>query len=120
MKQQILFQRLESVVIFLASTYLYFSLDFSLVAYLLLLFIFDISMIGYIKSTTLGAYFYNIAHSYTAPIVITVAAYAMDSQLLLGFGLIWIAHISLDRGLGYGLKMTSAFTDTHLGKIGKH
>jgi Domain of unknown function (DUF4260) len=34
-------------------------------------------------------------------------------------GLIWIAHIGLDRALGYGLKYATAFADTHLGRIGR-
>ncbi len=33
---------------------------------------------------------------------------------------IWIAHIAMDRALGYGLKPSpTGFTDTHLGRIGK-
>ena len=32
--------------------------------------------------------------------------------------LIWIAHIGLDRALGYGLKYATGFGDTHLGHIG--
>jgi hypothetical protein len=32
--------------------------------------------------------------------------------------LIWLAHIGLDRALGYGLKYGSGFRDTHLGRLG--
>lgn len=32
--------------------------------------------------------------------------------------LIAVAHIGFDRALGYGLKYSSAFTHTHLGRIG--
>ena len=35
-------------------------------------------------------------------------------------GLIWIAHIGMDRMLGYGLKYASGFADTHLGRIGRN
>jgi hypothetical protein len=31
--------------------------------------------------------------------------------------LIWIAHIGLDRAIGYGLKYPTGFRDTHLGKV---
>jgi len=34
-------------------------------------------------------------------------------------GLLWAFHIAGVRILGYGLKFTSSFQDTHLGKIGK-
>jgi hypothetical protein len=33
--------------------------------------------------------------------------------------IIWAAHIGFDRALGYGLKYPTAFSDTHLGRIGK-
>jgi hypothetical protein len=32
--------------------------------------------------------------------------------------LIWLAHIGIDRALGYGLKYASGFGFTHLGRIG--
>jgi Domain of unknown function (DUF4260) len=32
--------------------------------------------------------------------------------------MIWLAHIGIDRALGYGLKYTAGFTFTHLGRIG--
>ncbi|MDD9911252.1 MAG: DUF4260 family protein, partial [Ahrensia sp.] len=37
----------------------------------------------------------------------------------LAIALIWAAHISGDRALGYGLKYESNFKHTHLGKIGR-
>jgi hypothetical protein len=36
---------------------------------------------------------------------------------VLPIALIWTAHISFDRALGYGLKYFSAFGDTHLGQL---
>jgi hypothetical protein len=30
---------------------------------------------------------------------------------------IWLAHIGLDRLVGYGLKYPSDFKDTHLGRV---
>jgi hypothetical protein len=32
--------------------------------------------------------------------------------------MIWLAHIGIDRALGYGLKYSSGFPFTHLGRIG--
>ena len=34
-------------------------------------------------------------------------------------GTILIAHTGMDRAAGYGVKLASAFGDTHLGRIGK-
>jgi hypothetical protein len=39
------------------------------------------------------------------------------SQLLLSAALIWLAHIGMDRALGYGLKYPTTFKDTHLGHV---
>lgn len=33
--------------------------------------------------------------------------------------LVWGAHIGFDRMLGYWLKYETAFTDTHLGRVGR-
>jgi hypothetical protein len=32
-------------------------------------------------------------------------------------GLIWTAHIGVDRAIGYGLKYRSGFKDTHLQRV---
>ena len=35
-------------------------------------------------------------------------------------GAILIAHVGMDRAVGYGLKLPTSFQDTHLGRMGKH
>jgi hypothetical protein len=35
------------------------------------------------------------------------------------FGAVLIAHVGMDRALGYGLKLPTDFRDTHLGRIGR-
>jgi hypothetical protein len=32
-------------------------------------------------------------------------------------GLIWLAHIGIDRALGYGLRYPDAFRETHLQRV---
>jgi hypothetical protein len=34
-----------------------------------------------------------------------------------GLALIWLAHIGVDRALGYGLKYPDGFKDTHLQRV---
>jgi Domain of unknown function (DUF4260) len=119
MKQHIYLQRAESLVVFVSATYIYFSLHFNLASFILLLFVFDISMIGYIKNARVGAHCYNMIHSFALPVALAVVSHATNAHMLLGFSLIWTAHIGLDRALGYGLKLPSGFTDTHLGKIAR-
>ena len=38
-------------------------------------------------------------------------------QQLSALGLVWFAHMGMDRAPGYGLKYDGAFTHTHLGII---
>ncbi|MDN4174201.1 DUF4260 domain-containing protein [Nocardioides sp. SOB77] len=85
----------------------------------LLLFVPDVLMVGYARSTRVGAWTYNLAHSYPAPALLGAIALAADTTAWQGVALVWFAHIGMDRALGYGLKYDTAFTDTHLGRIGR-
>ena len=61
----------------------------------------------------------NVAHNYILPLALAGFATLTDRREALPYALIWIAHIGLDRALGYGLKYGSGFGHTHLGWIGK-
>jgi hypothetical protein len=37
-----------------------------------------------------------------------------DAEVAVQVGLIWLAHIGIDRAIGYGLKHPTGFKDTHL------
>ncbi len=41
----------------------------------------------------------------------------LSLPLLLAIGLIWIAHIGMDRMMGYGLKYPTQFKDTHFSRV---
>ncbi len=58
--------------------------------------------------------FYNLMHNYVLPGVLGILAAPLQSALLGELSLIWIAHISLDRMLGYGLKYPTSFKFTHI------
>lgn len=80
----------------------------------------DLSLIAYAAGATLGARVYNVAHSYAGPLLLAMLALqGRDSTWIVPAALIWGAHIGFDRMLGYGLKYETAFTDTHLGRIGR-
>lgn len=75
----------------------------------------DISFIAYLANPRVGAIAYNALHSYIGPLVLGLAAHFSQASSLLPIALIWAAHIGFDRAVGYGLKYSSAFGDTHLG-----
>ncbi len=66
-----------------------------------------------------GAAAYNVAHTYALALLLAVAGFLAGEPALLAVPLIWVAHIGLDRALGFGLKYPSAFGDTHLGRVGR-
>ncbi len=113
------YQRAEALVIFISGTYIYFSLDYEWYWFVLLLLSVDIFMVGYLANNKLGAHIYNIGHSYAVPALTLVAGYLAQSSVFIGFSLIWICHIAMDRAVGYGLKESTSFHDTHLGHIQK-
>jgi Domain of unknown function (DUF4260) len=79
----------------------------------------DLSMLGYLAGPRAGAAAYNLFHTYVLALALTLAGFFGALPALTAAGLILIAHIGLDRALGYGLKYSTAFGDTHLGRSGR-
>ena len=79
----------------------------------------DLSMAGYAANPVLGAVLYNAVHTLVPPILLLGAGIATGAAGIAGVALIWLAHVGLDRALGYGLKYRTGFGDTHLGAIGR-
>jgi hypothetical protein len=75
----------------------------------------DISLLGYLRSASkASAVFYNLVHSYVLPLALGLLAWKLDSGLTGQLALIWLAHISFDRCLGFGLKFPESFRVTHI------
>lgn len=112
--------RMEGIVTLLVACMVYHAQNFEWGQFALLILLPDLSMLGYLKNPRLGAACYNMAHTYIAPGIL-IFAYASSSEtILLQAALIWIAHIGIDRALGFGLKYSDDFKHTHLGKLGKN
>jgi hypothetical protein len=79
----------------------------------------DLSMLGYLAGPRVGAFAYNLAHTYATYLALAGIGLWLGPPLLVALGLIGVAHIGFDRALGYGLKLPTAFQDTHLGRIGR-
>lgn len=106
--------KLEGLFIFILSTFFYFEHGGRLWMFIILLLAPDIFMIGYMKNNIIGARVYNFAHTYVVPGILVLIGYIMSIDILILLGLIWTAHIGMDRLTGYGLKRDSGFKDTHL------
>lgn len=89
--------------------------------------LFDLSMLGYMRTPTVGAIGYNLVHNYAWPAALGAAALALAATgalpaLATWSGITasaWAFHVGVDRMLGYGLKLPDAFRHTHMGWIGR-
>jgi len=76
----------------------------------------DLSMLGYLVNSKVGAAAYNAAHTTLAGLALAAMGLAVGSHAMLLGASIWVAHVGFDRALGYGLKYATAFGHTHLGE----
>jgi hypothetical protein len=111
--------RLEGAASSAAAVALYAHAGFSWPLFALLILAPDLAMLAYLIDPRVGAPAYNIVHTYALAVPLALAGYWLASPVALAIGLIWIAHIGMDRMLGYGLKYRTGFHDIHLGRIGR-
>jgi Domain of unknown function (DUF4260) len=111
--------RLEGAAALAAAVALYAHAGLSWPLSAILILAPDLAMLAYLLGPRAGAAAYNLVHTYALALPLALAGYFLASPIVLALGLIWIAHIGMDRMLGYGLKYASGFRDTHLGRIGR-
>ena len=111
--------RLEGLTLFAGMVLLYHVWEGSWAVFAVLFLAPDLSFLAYLAGARTGAIVYNAAHSYMAPVVLLTVGFALEWPLLLSIAMIWLAHIGIDRALGYGLKYSAGFAFTHLGRIGR-
>jgi hypothetical protein len=109
--------RLEGLAVFAGAIALYANRGGSGLLFLVLLFVPDLAMVGYLANPRVGATTYNAVHTYALPAVLMAFALAAGQPLVVTLTLIWFAHIGMDRMMGFGLKYPTAFKDTHLGRV---
>jgi len=109
--------RLEGLAAFAIAVAIYAHAGFSWGAFALFFLAPDLSMLAYLAGPRAGAIGYNLVHTYVLPLLLTLGGFASAVPVAAAGGLIWIAHIGLDRLIGYGLKYPTAFGDTHLGRF---
>jgi len=79
----------------------------------------DLSMLGYLINTRIGAFFYNLFHHKLLGIAILIFGYYLKVDSILFIGILLFTHSCFDRIFGYGLKYSDDFKHTHLGMIGQ-
>jgi hypothetical protein len=78
----------------------------------------DVAFFSYMAGEKIGVRVYNFMHTYTHPAIISAIGWFGGMPVLVEIGLIWAAHIGMDRALGYGLKYPGLRGQTHLGLMG--
>lgn len=109
--------RAEGAALLAASVLLYWANGESWWLLALLLLAPDASLLGYLAGIRMGAAIYNAFHSYPLPAALGVFGLLWGAPLAVAVALVWLAHICIDRLVGYGLKYPTGSKDTHLGRV---
>jgi hypothetical protein len=109
--------RVEGLVLFGCAIALYVREDYSLLLLAVLFLAPDLSFVGLAAGQRAGAVAYDTAHTYVGPILLASLSLIAEWSTGVQLGLIWLAHIGIDRALGYGLRYPDAFRDTHLQRV---
>lgn len=111
--------RLEEVAKWLLAYLLSLHIGFAWWVFPALLLLPDLSMLGYLINTRVGAWAYNLAHHQGIAVAVGLLGLYFQSPELQLAGLVLFGHSAMDRAFGYGLKYGDHFQHTHLGWIGK-
>lgn len=108
---------IEGAAVLAIATAAYFALGYTWWVFPLLLFVPDVSAIGYLFGPRAGSVTYNLAHTLVLPLVVLAGGWWLGSAVAIQLALIWLAHIGMDRMLGYGLKYPDSFKHNHLHEV---
>ena len=111
--------KLEEFALFLLAAYLFAQLNYPWWLFLVLFLAPDLGAIGYIGGARTGAITYNLTHHKGLAVAFYLVGALASVEAMQLIGVIILAHSSLDRVLGYGLRYTDSFDHTHLGYVGK-
>ncbi|HMQ79349.1 MAG TPA: DUF4260 domain-containing protein [Ignavibacteria bacterium] len=111
--------KLEELLMLALAIYLFTFLDYNWWLFAAFFLAPDLGMLGYLANAKIGAFTYNITHHKGIAIASYLSGTFFDIPVLMFAGLILFAHSSFDRVLGYGLKYSDNFKNTHLGTIGR-
>ena len=111
--------RLEGLAAFVVGLALFGASGGNWLLLIPLLLLPDVSAIGFLAGPRIGTFTYNLLHNWVPGIVTLGIGVWLASPAVLLAASILIAHVGMDRAVGYGLKLPSSFQDTHLGRMGR-
>ena len=111
--------RLEGLAAFGAALALFGATGGNWLFIIPLLLLPDVSAAGFLAGPRIGTFTYNLAHNWVPGILtLGIGAWLASPAIILAAAIL-IAHVGMDRAVGYGLKLPSSFHDTHLGRMGR-
>jgi hypothetical protein len=109
--------RLEGLVMLVAAVILYAAQPYGWWLFALLFLAPDLSFAGFAFGKLAGSIVYNLAHTPVLPLLLAVAGIVAGAPLGMEIGLIWLAHIGMDRALGFGLLYPHGSRESHFSRV---
>ena len=109
--------RIEGLALAGAAIAVYVHKDYSWVLLAALALAPDLAFAAYALGPRFGALAYDLTHTEFFPLALAASCAVSDAEHGIAIALVWLAHIGVDRMLGYGLKYPTAFDDTHLQRV---
>jgi hypothetical protein len=109
--------RLEGLTLLVGAIAAYASLGGNGWLFAALLLAPDLAMLGALADARLGVTLYNLFHTTTLYALIAALGWLVSAPLLVLLAVIGLAHIGMDRFVGYGLRYTLVGKDTHLQRL---
>ena len=112
-----LFLHAEGLAVFIIALVLYARGGYSWWTFALLLLTPDLAFLFHLVNPRIGNTVYNIVHTYIFPVALALFSAETGNPLGLQLALIWLAHIGMDRAVGYGFKYPDETKKTHFSAI---
>ncbi|MEO9230429.1 MAG: DUF4260 domain-containing protein [Devosia sp.] len=109
--------RLEALTVLAAGLAAFAYLEISWWWFAALILVPDLSAIGYAGGSKLGAWCYDLVHTYVGPAALVVIGYLIHDAMVMAVAAVWFSHIGFDRLIGYGLKFAGNPRDRHLSRV---
>lgn len=111
--------KIENLALLILGILLFAQTEYSWWWFLGLFFVPDISILGYLLNPKIGAICYNFVHNFIIGIAFYLLGVYFQNIECQVVGSVLFSHSAFDRILGFGLKYSDDFKNTHLGRIGE-
>ena len=109
--------RLEGAALLAASLVAWWALGGGWGWFVLLLLAPDLCFLALFAGRRVAVVAYNVAHSTVGPLLLLGVAVVAAERFAGLAALVWLAHIGLDRMVGFGLKYSMDRGDTHFRRL---